>query len=152
MTQPSGSDEWDETKDTARPAFPPGPGGLRAVPAGRSADELMDLLAARQGRLATLPVIEQAKGALMMTYGLTDDAAFAVLRAHSQNRNVKLRELAAELIGNAPHCLLGARAHGDLDRLLDSVTDDLRRPTGPDQNPAPPSEAPGTDDAGPGRE
>ena len=39
--------------------------------------------------------IEQAKGALMITYGLDDDEAFALLRWHSQHNNIKLRDIAA---------------------------------------------------------
>ena len=43
-------------------------------------------------------VIEQAKGALMLVYGLDSDQAFAMLRWWSRNRNVKVRELAAKLV------------------------------------------------------
>lgn len=42
--------------------------------------------------------IDQAKGALMVAYGLTDEEAFAVLRWHSQHANLKLRDLAAEMM------------------------------------------------------
>ena len=38
---------------------------------------------------ATRAVIEQAKGALMITYGLDEDEAFALLRWHSQHTNIK---------------------------------------------------------------
>lgn len=40
-------------------------------------------------------VIEQAKGALMITYGLDEDEAFALLRWHSQHTNIKIRDIAA---------------------------------------------------------
>ena len=43
-------------------------------------------------------VIEQAKGALMLAYGLDSDQAFAMLRWWSRNRNVKVRDLAARLV------------------------------------------------------
>jgi hypothetical protein len=43
-------------------------------------------------------VIEQAKGALMLAYGLDSDQAFAMLRWWSRNRNVKVRDLAAKLV------------------------------------------------------
>jgi PAS domain-containing protein len=43
-------------------------------------------------------VIEQAKGALMLAYGLDPDQAFAMLRWWSRNRNVKVRDLAAKLV------------------------------------------------------
>ena len=43
-------------------------------------------------------VIEQAKGMLMLVYGLDDDAAFDLLRWRSQSSNVKLRLLAAKIV------------------------------------------------------
>ena len=43
-------------------------------------------------------VIEQAKGAIMMSRGLTDVEAFNLLRKQSQQHNVKLRDLAAALV------------------------------------------------------
>ncbi|KAA9152769.1 ANTAR domain-containing protein [Amycolatopsis acidicola] len=42
-------------------------------------------------------VIEQAKGALMLVYGITAEHAFAVLKWRSQETNSKLRDLAAKL-------------------------------------------------------
>jgi ANTAR domain len=59
--------------------------------------DLVARLAALEGQLVTLTEIEQAKGALMVTYGISADAAFALLRFHSQNRNVKVRAIAAQL-------------------------------------------------------
>ncbi|MGV9616834.1 PAS and ANTAR domain-containing protein [Nocardia xishanensis] len=44
-------------------------------------------------------VIEQAKGALMLVYGVSAEQAFRVLSWRSQETNVKLRSLAAQLIG-----------------------------------------------------
>ena len=41
--------------------------------------------------------IEQAKGALMITYGLDEDEAFALLRWHSQHSNIKVRDIAAAI-------------------------------------------------------
>jgi hypothetical protein len=43
-------------------------------------------------------VIEQAKGMLMLVYGLDEDAAFDLLRWRSQSSNVKLRRLAEIVI------------------------------------------------------
>lgn len=43
-------------------------------------------------------VIEQAKGAVMLAYGLDADQAFAMLRWWSRNRNIKVRELATQLV------------------------------------------------------
>ncbi|RXR25054.1 ANTAR domain-containing protein [Oerskovia turbata] len=44
--------------------------------------------------------IEQAKGALMVVYGLDDDEAFEVLRHHSSVTNEPVRELAARLLAS----------------------------------------------------
>ena len=43
-------------------------------------------------------IIEQAKGSLMLAYGLDADQAFAMLNWWSSHRNVKVRELAARLV------------------------------------------------------
>jgi hypothetical protein len=42
-------------------------------------------------------VIEQVKGMLMFIYGIDADAAFEILRAQSQQHNVKLRVIAEQL-------------------------------------------------------
>ena len=47
--------------------------------------------------LKSRDVIGQAKGILMATRKITDDAAFECLRAASQHRNVKLRDIADEV-------------------------------------------------------
>ncbi|HEY6576480.1 MAG TPA: ANTAR domain-containing protein [Mycobacterium sp.] len=43
-------------------------------------------------------LIEQSKGMLMFVYGIDADAAFELLRRQSQNDNVKLRDLAGQLL------------------------------------------------------
>jgi transcriptional regulator with GAF, ATPase, and Fis domain len=43
-------------------------------------------------------LIGVAQGLLMQRYALTEDAAFQVLSRHSQNSNVRLRDVAAELV------------------------------------------------------
>lgn len=48
--------------------------------------------------LTSRTVIDQALGILMAQQRCTADEAFALLRAHSQNNNRKLRDLAADLI------------------------------------------------------
>ncbi|GAA2737673.1 hypothetical protein GCM10009867_25760 [Pedococcus aerophilus] len=45
-------------------------------------------------------VIEQAKGAIMATFGMNEAAAFAVLQRFSQNHNIKLRDLAARVVSD----------------------------------------------------
>lgn len=54
-----------------------------------------------EARLATMPMIEQAKGILMARTGCGPDEAFGLLRAASQRGNKKIRELAAELVKTA---------------------------------------------------
>lgn len=51
-----------------------------------------------QARLASLPVIEQAKGVIMAKYGWPEDQAFEALRRASQRENIKVRELAARIV------------------------------------------------------
>jgi 3-methyladenine DNA glycosylase AlkC len=43
-------------------------------------------------------VIEQAKGMLILLYGVDEEAAFDMLRARSQHANIKLRALAERLV------------------------------------------------------
>jgi GAF domain-containing protein len=51
--------------------------------------------------MASRAEIEQAKGIIMATMGGTADAAFAQLRHQSQNENVKLRDVAREIVERA---------------------------------------------------
>ncbi|HWJ67786.1 MAG TPA: PAS and ANTAR domain-containing protein [Nocardioides sp.] len=69
--------------------------------------------------------IEQAKGILMLGYGLDADAAFAMLKWWSRNRNVKVRAVADRLIQVARE---GHVSHPGLRRLLDALLDDLTTP------------------------
>ncbi|WP_194815496.1 PAS and ANTAR domain-containing protein [Nocardia sp. XZ_19_385] len=62
-------------------------------------DTLPELYAARA-------VIEQAKGALMLVYGISPEQAFKVLSWRSQETNVKLRALADQLVAD-----IGAMVH-----------------------------------------
>jgi hypothetical protein len=45
-------------------------------------------------------VIDQAKGMLIVLYGVDDQTAFDTLRRHSQNTNIELRALAEQLVSN----------------------------------------------------
>jgi hypothetical protein len=54
-----------------------------------------------QARLESLPVIEQAKGVLMAQAGCDPEKAFDILRRASQRTNVKVRDLAADVVDRA---------------------------------------------------
>jgi hypothetical protein len=66
--------------------------------------------------------IEQAKGALMVVYGVDADQAFAMLQWRSQQTNTKLRALAVQIVAE-----LGTLQHQpdalrrEFDHLLLSV-------------------------------
>jgi hypothetical protein len=53
-----------------------------------------------QARLASQPVIEQAKGMLMARQGCDPDEAFDILRRASQRTNTPVRELAKHLVAS----------------------------------------------------
>jgi len=75
-------------------------------------DELQNIVAHRA-------VIDQAKGMLMAIYDISDDAAFEVMRWRSQEMNVKLYDIATELVAQVPG-LLAVRDHDQnpINRLL----------------------------------
>ncbi|CAN5604524.1 PAS and ANTAR domain-containing protein [soil metagenome] len=75
-------------------------------------DELETVLANRE-------VIEQAKGMLMAVYALTADAAFGILRWRSQESNVKLWNIAAQLVADLPGLLnINPTARSPIDHYL----------------------------------
>jgi GAF domain-containing protein len=59
----------------------------------RLTDQLQEAIGSRA-------IIDQAKGVLMARDGFDADAAFGWLKRESQNRNVKLRELAAQVVAS----------------------------------------------------
>jgi hypothetical protein len=61
----------------------------------------VSLFARLQARLASMPVIEQAKGVLIAERGCEADEAFDLLRRASQRSNVPVRELAERIVTNA---------------------------------------------------
>ncbi|WP_280221135.1 PAS and ANTAR domain-containing protein [Nocardia neocaledoniensis] len=65
-----------------------------ATAAGEAVDEAMT------GVVATRAVIEQAKGVLMRMYRIDADQAFKVLVWRSQEANIKLRDIAAQVIAD----------------------------------------------------
>jgi PAS domain S-box-containing protein len=81
-------------------------------------DELQNIVAHRA-------VIDQAKGMLMAIYDISDDAAFEVMRWRSQEMNVKLYDIATELVAQVPG-LLAVRDHAQnpINRLLMTLKGD----------------------------
>src|SRR6476620_8461447 len=75
---------------------------------------------------ATRAAIEQAKGALMITYGLDDDEAFALLRWHSQHSNIKLRDIATAI---TDHTSDPGIADLTADRKITEILAHLTEPT-----------------------
>lgn len=63
--------------------------------ASREIDDAMEQMARSR------PVIDQAKGALMLVYAVDDAAAFELLRRYSQQVNVKVRDVARQLVESA---------------------------------------------------
>jgi hypothetical protein len=64
---------------------------VRRTTAGE-VDEAMEMLSHSR------PAIDQAKGALMHIYGLGPDDAFLLLRRYSQQVNVKVRDVATNIV------------------------------------------------------
>jgi hypothetical protein len=66
--------------------------------------------------------IEQAKGMLMAVYDLQPDVAFDVLRWRSQELNIKLHDVAGELVAKLPSLLrLASEARASIDHLLTTL-------------------------------
>ncbi|MEU4312966.1 PAS and ANTAR domain-containing protein [Nocardia sp. NPDC024068] len=82
-------------------------------------DALPELYAARA-------VIEQAKGALMLVYGISADQAFRVLTWRSQETNTKLRVLAGRLVAELGSVeRVPPRLRSEFDHLLLTVHERL---------------------------
>lgn len=84
--------------------------------------------AARQAVMASAESradIEQAKGVLMLAYGLDADQAFAMLQWWSRTRNIKVRDLAARLMS-----VVGEREVGsaDIRSGVDALLHDISSP------------------------
>lgn len=86
-----GDDETRRAEKFADPAAGALALGLRLV-------TYSDLVEQLRTSLASRAVIDQAMGVIMAQERCTQDKAFAALRAASQNRNVKLRDIAREVV------------------------------------------------------
>ncbi|GAA4557409.1 ANTAR domain-containing protein [Pseudonocardia xishanensis] len=63
---------------------------------------LLERVTQLESALRSRPVIEQAKGMLMLVHRCDEDQAFRVLIAVSQASNRKLRDIASELVRALP--------------------------------------------------
>jgi hypothetical protein len=85
--------------------------------------------------------IEQAKGAVMVLYGLSEDEAFALLRDHSSITNEPVRSIAARLIASMADLGGSTATREDLDAFFAPPTPtlppDVRLPTAPLAGSAP---------------
>lgn len=70
-------------------------------------------------------VIEQAKGIVMVVYGIDARAAFAMLRWWSRNRNTKIRDLAQRLVDTVAE---GQHVQTDVQTSVDALLHDITTP------------------------
>ena len=68
------------------------------VGAGLAVIEARELAGQLEEAMASRAVIEQAKGIIMGQHGLTETAAFDLMRQQSQRTNIKLRALAVQIV------------------------------------------------------
>jgi PAS domain S-box-containing protein len=81
--------------------------------------EREDIVTARLAEIAEQRAcIEQAKGMLMLIYGIADSAAFELLKWLSQEENVKLRPLAERICEDFRSAGSGLKSQSDFDHLL----------------------------------
>jgi hypothetical protein len=88
---------------------------IRALRVATSSDKdrlRYSAYARMQAKLASLPVIEQAKGIIMAQCGWPEDQAFDALRRASQRENVKLRDVAARVVAAAVASAPAAKQSG----------------------------------------
>jgi PAS domain S-box-containing protein len=72
-------------------------------------------------------VIEQAKGALMLVYGINSDRAFDVLTWRSQETNTRLRAIAELIVAGFTECEPGNHLRTEFDKLLLTAHERLPR-------------------------
>lgn len=89
------------------------------ISAGRARRQVLhdSVLARLAARLDSQPVIEQAKGILIAQAGCTPDQAFGMLRAASQRTNVRVRDLALDIVSRV------ASSDGSVGQLGHSLPD-----------------------------
>ncbi|MDC2959963.1 ANTAR domain-containing protein [Streptomyces gilvifuscus] len=104
---------------------PSGPGGRRDEPVAEAPvrranvdQELRTEVAQLRRAMRTRPAVDVARGILMATFGLSADAAWTVLVTASQDSNIKLHQLAQDLM----EAVDGARLSGEVrQRMAEAV-------------------------------
>jgi AmiR/NasT family two-component response regulator len=73
---------------------------LQRISANRTQRQVLhdSAFARLAARLESQPVIEQAKGILIAQVGCSPDQAFSLLRAASQRTNVRVRDIARDIV------------------------------------------------------
>lgn len=112
------------TKDLAHPTLDAAVSAVNEHPAASdpSRRELVEDVHHLSDSLAATAVIEQAKGVLMATYGLTSDAAFDLLRRHSQTFDIDVSALASRLIDFVQHSPIGTAPGVEMNALMERLT------------------------------
>jgi PAS domain S-box-containing protein len=77
-----------------------------------------DLTKAMAKVVESREIIDQAKGVLMVAYGVSAEQAFGILTWRSQSSQRKLKEVAAEFIDRLTHEGLSADSVSTIDRIL----------------------------------
>ncbi|MFC9835493.1 PAS and ANTAR domain-containing protein [Rhodococcus sp. NPDC127530] len=73
-------------------------------------------------------VIEQAKGALMLVYGIPADRAFGILTWRSQETNTRLRTIAEQIVAGLAECEPNSGLRTWFDHLLLTSHEKVRHP------------------------
>jgi hypothetical protein len=90
-----------------------------------------DLVTAKLAEISeNRAAIEQAKGMLMLVYGINESAAFNLLRWLSQEANVKLRRLAEQIAEDFRGAGVDLNTHSEFDHLLLTAHQRIRRAGG----------------------
>ncbi len=102
---------------------------IDVTPPAEQAQE--DLVTARLAKISENRAgIEQAKGMLMLVYGIDESAAFDLLRWLSQEANIKLRPLAEQIAEDFRTCGIGLDSRSEFDHLLLTAHQRVRRVDG----------------------
>lgn len=116
--------------DLLPPASAAGPGhplnGTSVTDAPQQ--DLTELLYGLERRLASQPLIEQAKGILMGRFGISSENAFVLLRRWSSHTNLKVRDMCQMLVDAATQQTDSRRPDQHLAELVECLNQGRRPP------------------------